>query len=149
LFALPAWSADAKNLAVADLSMTEVFGAHLAVVPAGGGPEALVPSQPFMRVSGPTWLPDGGGLIVPAMGTHKQLWVVSYPEGTAQRITHDLLRYFDDVRITADSRSLVTVQEDFISSVWVAPLATPDRIQRVTSPGGHYVGVMGIAWTSD
>src|SRR5262249_33938598 len=65
----------------------------------------------------------------------------------ARRINHDPMRYLE-VSLAADSSSLVAVQLDLPSNVWVGPAADPDRVRPVTPPG-HFVGTYGLTWTAD
>ena len=51
------------------------------------------------------------------------------------RITNDLNQY-DGVSLTADSRTLATVQLEFSSDAWVALIAEADNAKPITS-GGH------------
>jgi DNA-binding winged helix-turn-helix (wHTH) protein/Tol biopolymer transport system component len=140
------WSPDGKRIAAVELFLHPAFGTYLMVVPAEGGPKVRIPRQGMLRIYQPDWLPDGSGLIAPAMGTHNQLWEFPYPNGESRRVNHDLLRY-DNVSLTTDGRSLVSTQVDFLSSVWVGPASDPDKVVQVTPRGGHFVGMMGLTWT--
>jgi len=150
LFADPvAWSRDGKFLAAVEASRKSVLSWYIVVVPADGGPETKIPREGMMRIYRPEWLPDGKSLIAAAMGTHFQLWQFSYPKGDVRRITSDPQRY-DEVSLTADSQNLVSISTDYISSIWVAPAADPDKARPVSPRGGHFVGMMGgLTWTPD
>ena len=143
------WSPDGKLLAAIEASRKSVLSWYIVVVPADGGPETKIPPEGMMRIYRPEWLPDGKSLIAAAMGTHFQLWQFSYPKGDAWRITNDPQRY-DEVSITADSQNLISISTDYISSIWLAPAADPDKARPVTPRGGHFVGMMGgLTWTPD
>ncbi len=118
------------------------------MVPAAGGQPQTITSDPWFHVLAPEWLPGGGGLIASAGSTHGQLWEFPYPSGRARRITHDLFRY-GGASITADSRKLVAVQEDQLSSIWVGPSGDPDQAHPVTPRGGHFVANYGLTWMPD
>ena len=53
-------------------------------------------------------------------------------DGETRRITNDLNRY-DHVRLTADSKTLVAVQGDQVSNIWIAPGGDSSRAKQVTS----------------
>ena len=157
----PAWSRDGKLLAAVEESLGETVEHHnLLVVPVDGGPAKKITSGGWWRINQPEWLADGSGLVAAAFGhkvvnsagqvkyegTHHQLWEFPYPGGNPRRIMNDLFRY-DQASLTADSTSLVTVASDLVSSIWVGPASDPDQARAVTSRGGHFVGVRGLAWT--
>jgi Tol biopolymer transport system component len=75
-----------------------------------------------------------------------RLWRLSYPGGEARRITNDLHRD-NDVSLTGDSRSLVTVQTNRASNIWVAPEGDAARARQVTA--GTSDSSLGLAWTPD
>jgi tricorn protease-like protein len=70
------------------------------------------------------WLADGSGLIATAVpelvSAGTQLWYVSYPDGKVRRITNDLNAYgTSSLGLSADSKTVVTVQADKSAQVWV------------------------------
>jgi Tol biopolymer transport system component len=71
---------------------------------------------------------------------------ISYPEGEARTITHDLSDY-GGTSLTADSKSLVTVQFDGDTNIWIAPPNDLSRGKQVTS--GKREGEFGVVWTPD
>lgn len=148
----PAWSPDGNLLAVSEYGYAKL-GYNLVVVPAAGGgtEKRLSFAEPMNGVDSLEWLPDGSGLVSPAMSLaspgHSQLWEFSYPSGQVRRLTHDLFRY-DEAGFTADSK-LLTLQGDLLSSIWVGSAAHPDDANPVTAPGGHIVGIMGLTWVPD
>jgi Tol biopolymer transport system component len=96
-----------------------------------------------------------------SFGVH-QLWFVTYPAGEARQITNDLNDY-SSVSVTADAASIVTIQREITSSIWVGPmngsaLSAPapnsfpverDPQRQITSGGGKHEGYYGVAWTPD
>jgi Tol biopolymer transport system component len=76
----------------------------------------------------------------------RQIWIVQRPKGNARRLTNDLGQYsIEDVSLTADSRTLVVVQDDIYSHIWVAGAGMPHQ---VSSGAGRHDGVAGLDWTS-
>lgn len=72
------------------------------------------------------WVPDGRGLLIShetlAHPTNFQIGFLSYPAGALLPITNDLNSYDNaGMEVTADGRTLATVQEDSSFGVWVMP----------------------------
>jgi hypothetical protein len=83
------------------------------------------------------WHSSGHGLILNTTelsGRLEQITYLSYPHGEARRITNDTNDY-DGVSLTADFRTLATVQEKSSFDAWVAPFAELDSAKPITSGG--------------
>jgi Tol biopolymer transport system component len=82
------------------------------------------------------WLRDGGGLIVSAndqLANPTQLWKIPYPLAEAQKMTTDLNAY-RGVSITADGRSLVSVQDTRLANIYtIEPGADPGSARMLNS----------------
>ena len=148
----PAWSPDGAIIAVSlyrNASSTE-SGVTLIGVPVSGAREIPIFDIGVGSIMQIAWLPDGTGLLASvadqSSGFFYQIWHVAFPGGAARRITNDLNNY-SDLSITADAGTLLTVQGDWLSNLWVAPAGDLNRPQRITS--GKYDGGMGAAWTPD
>ncbi|HXG66709.1 MAG TPA: winged helix-turn-helix domain-containing protein [Blastocatellia bacterium] len=149
-FGQPAWSPDGKTLACEVGGVGEQGNSYSQViaVPAAGGAEKPVSSQQWVKIGGLAWLPDGSGLVMTASDQAQnplQLWTLSYPDGAAKRISNDLNGYAG-VSLTADARTLVSVQSDYLSNVWVVPGGDAAQAQKITS--GRYEG-LALCWTPD
>ena len=158
----PAWSPDGKGIACAAVgggtsqSAPEPF--YVVEVSAADGSERAVTRPGWVAMGRLAWLADGSGLVMSAAnkssGYRWQLWQVSYPGGELRRVTNDLSEYHT-VGLAADSDTLVTVQSNFISDIWVAPTrgarrgpgVDAARARRVTS--GRKDGAFGLSWTPD
>jgi len=148
----PAWSPDGKTIACGAGSYGGNLSANIVSVPAEGGAEKVLTSQNWASVSRVLWLGDGSGLIIAAVpelsAAGTQLWHVSYPGGEVRRVTNDLNAYgTSSLGLTADSKTLVTVQADKSAQLWVvASGEDATKAKQITS--GKYDGD-GLAWTAD
>src|SRR5207249_6776452 len=76
----------------------------------------------------------------------QQIWFVPYPKGRARRITNDLTDY-RDLSVTADARTLVTIQSEKKANIWLAPAGDLDHPTQLTATS--YDGLNGLSWTPD
>jgi Tol biopolymer transport system component len=145
-----AWSPDGKVIACSYYSAAADEAVGLVEVAVEDGRAKPILPQRWGSIRSVTWLGDGSGLLMSAAdkssGYFYQIWHVAYPNGEARRITNDLNSY-SDVSVTADSNTLLAVQGDWVSNLWIAPNGDSSRAQRITS--GKYDGGMGVAWTPD
>jgi Tol biopolymer transport system component/DNA-binding winged helix-turn-helix (wHTH) protein len=146
----PAWSPDGKVIAGV-LQGTDERGRYTNIVgvAAEGGAEKVITSQRWYVAGQIGWLADGRGLaaiVMEQVTSPLQIWHVSYPRGEVRKITNDLHRY-RGVSLTADSRTLATVQEEMISRIWIIPGADAGRARQATSNKDD--GRWGVAWTPD
>jgi Tol biopolymer transport system component/class 3 adenylate cyclase len=131
-----AWSPNGKAIAAT------VFGSegarismNLIEISIRGGQERPLISKRMGWLENPAWVSDGRGLVVNVSEREEaQIWYISHANGDGRRITNDL-NIYSGVSLAADSRMLVTVRRDFLSDLWVAPLADPDRAEPITSGG--------------
>ena len=88
-FTGPSWSPDGKTIAASVATLgtgSKVVGFSVA-----NGKEQILEQQSWPFTGRVQWLPDMSGLLVVA-GENPgaaQLWLVSYPEGTARRVTSE------------------------------------------------------------
>ena len=132
-----AWSPNGKTIATAvDNSEAGVEYTSLVEVPVQGGAERPLTQKRWYWVSDLAWVPDGRGLVFNTQDKFNgpnQIWYVSYANGEVRRITRDL-NYYAGSSVTADSRVVVTLQIEFSSDIWVAPM-TADSAKPITSDG--------------
>jgi eukaryotic-like serine/threonine-protein kinase len=149
----PAWSPDGKTLMVVGTSV-DVRASLLAVDVASGEQKAIGTGR-WVTIEGLSWLPDGSGLVLAAVGggatpgegdRSSQVWRVDYPSGDAQRITNDLNAY-RTISVTADGRSLVTVQESGYANLWIVPAGGKAGEGRQVSAGRSEL-VDNIHWSA-
>jgi Tol biopolymer transport system component/DNA-binding winged helix-turn-helix (wHTH) protein len=96
------------------------------------------------------WAPDGKGLFATIIegfsSPEQQIWFIPYPKGSPRRITNDLTDY-RDLSITADGRTLITIQSEKKANIWLASTADLDHPTQLTATS--YDGLNGLSWTPD
>jgi len=160
----PAWSPDGRVIACT-VTDTSDNAATVLQVRVDDGSEKAISSRKWFNTGHLTWLQDGSGLILSAsesLSSPSQIWQLTTANGETRRITNDLNRY-DHVRLTADSKTLVAVQGDQVSNIWIAPGGDSSRAKQITSGLGKagagsiitIAGLIrgdcggGISWTPD
>lgn len=149
----PAWSPDGKIIVCSAKSIDDRGEYHqLLEVQAQGGAIKPIASRRWQQIGHAVWLRDGRNLIITASDEasllSQQIWRVSYPGGEAQKISNDLDDY-RDVSLTADSKTLITVQSDQQANIWVVPDAADAEARATPITSSNYDGVQGLAWTPD
>jgi serine/threonine protein kinase len=150
-WASPSWSPDGE-LIVFSLATSEGGKRMLDVWTSSvtDGATKRLTSQRWMSISALTWLRDASGIVVAAADQTNtpshQIWFVSYPQGEVRRITNDTNNY-RGASLTADSKSLVTVETEQVSNIWHAPVSDASRATQITS--SRRDGTEGMAYTPD
>jgi hypothetical protein len=131
----PNWSPDGRTIAVPVLIANQRLRWVLDIVfVADGSIREFYSSREDLGRS--VWLPGGAALVFPRLDetAHRfQLWTVSFPEGRAQPLTHDLSNYGTDLDMTRDGRTFATTAAATISHIWIASAANLPQSQQVTS----------------
>jgi len=96
------------------------------------------------------WSPDGRGIFATIIEsystTEQQLWLIPYPAGPPRRITNDLADY-RDFGISADTRTLITIQSEKKANIWLARADDLDHPTQLTATS--YDALNGLSWTPD
>jgi TolB protein len=96
------------------------------------------------------WAPDGRGIFATIIESYstseQQLWLVPYPAGSPRRITNDLADY-RDFGVSADMRTLITIQSEKKANLWLARADDLDHPSQLTATS--YDGLNGVAWAPD
>jgi TolB protein len=145
----PAWSPDGKTIACSVGDYTGGFHLTIVGVNVQTGEQKDLTAKKFSDSGRVSWLADGSGFLVNAaeIGSNQnQIWEISYPAGDARPVTHDLNNY-GGTSLTADSKSLVTVQFDSTADIWIAPATDMAHGKQITS--GKHEGAQGLVWTPD
>jgi Tol biopolymer transport system component len=155
-FVAPSWSPDGSRL-VTPVRNSQTRSATLVTIGLAGPSTALGASdeaplgQRFTDIGFTSWVANGvvfitrgvGGL---ATGSGGQVWLQPYPQGTAQRLTNDLIDYRSS-GAGGDGTSIVSVGLDASPSLWTIPLDGKGEPRRL--PSLRYDGTFGVCWTAD
>jgi Tol biopolymer transport system component/DNA-binding winged helix-turn-helix (wHTH) protein len=146
----PAWSPDATKLVVAG-GLQQQFPTRLLTVDVATGQETELKTQNWRGWTRALWAPNGKHLYVSARATdepYPQLWMITYPDCKAHRLTNDLEGYFW-LSLSADGRMLVMRQQKFILHLWLAPNGDVKKTRQLTFGERIFDGFGGLAWTPD
>lgn len=143
----PAWSPDGKTIAC-----TTVYPGSkqvgLVEVSVSSGAEKPITSATWTYILQLKWLRDGRGLVMSARAhssRNYQIWYLAYPGGEVRRITNDLNNY-EGISLTDDANTLVTVQDNLLSTMWAGTLQEAERAQQITATANSY---LDPSWTPD
>jgi serine/threonine protein kinase/Tol biopolymer transport system component len=150
----PSWSPDGKVIAVgAVLNSGSTLDGEIMIVPSDSGAAQHLAVTKWVYFGRVAWLKDGTGLVTDqflnplSVGT--QVLLVSYPEGNARRITHDLNGYGTvSLGVTDDTNTIATVQEDFSHPIYsIEPNQDASRAKQLSN--GKYDGGACLKTTVD
>ncbi|HJU56304.1 MAG TPA: protein kinase, partial [Pyrinomonadaceae bacterium] len=145
----PAWSPDGQRIVFATQT-SDAAGFYMKVeeVRVSDRVEKVITSKRWVEVGQLNWLRDTNSLVITAQSEDSafmQIWHIDYPDGYARRVTNDLTDY-RGVSLSADTRSLLSVQRQTFTSIWVSPKDRPDSSMQITSGAGRY---FDLSWTPD
>ncbi|MBZ5627173.1 MAG: hypothetical protein LAQ69_52145, partial [Acidobacteriia bacterium] len=148
----PAWSPDGRIIActVVDSSMATSKGsdARILEVRVSDRTERVLSSHTWGYIKQLSWFGDGRGLAMSACGLESRfyhLWYVSYPGGVGRKIT-DGINFQTGASVSADSRQIVTVEENKFFGIWRINFGKGVDPEPVVS---GYHGTSAPLWTPD
>lgn len=148
------WSPDGSMIALSGRPEDDSAGAAVLLLDIATGKLRNLSDSRWRDIGGVAWLKDSSGVLVMAAraGTEddRQIWLVSYPDGSVRRITNDLFNYGNALSVTADSDHLLTAQFQQVTNVWVSPANDLSKARQVTfGVSNRGDGLYGIDWTPD
>ena len=146
-----AWSPDGTVIAAGGPDYDGGRHYKMVAIQVEGGAIKQIGSQQWFDTGRVAWLADGSELvsICKELGSNiAQVYQISYPGGEVRKITNDLNSYYD-LSLTADSGSMVTVQEDRVANIWLAPGGDASRARQLTLGSARREGILGLRWTPD
>ena len=147
LFMYLAWSPDGKTIVASTWNSEPGNHASPIEIEVESGAKSPLTQIHWAELGELEWVSDGRGLIVNSLdqpGGGLQIAYLSYTNGEVRRITNDLNNYIG-ISLTADSRTMATVQTANYSESWVALIADPDSANPITSDGR----TASPAWSPD
>jgi Tol biopolymer transport system component/tetratricopeptide (TPR) repeat protein len=148
----PAWSADGKQVvAVAETADDKGFYTRLSTIDVATKTEKTISSRRWLEINDVRWIPDGSGLIISAQDDSSpfyQLWFVDPAHGEERRVTNDLNDYLS-VSLSVNPPSLLTVQRQTLTNIWIEYKSDPGdpvRATPLTSGAGRF---FDLRWTAD
>jgi len=158
----PSWSPDGKTIACGTFgrfgpmtpnAASEGYATVMSIDAQSGAVKEMTSERWYIlgRVS---WFADGSGLIITAIGhagERYQIWQLSYPSGEVKRITNDVSDYQSvSLSVANDSKTIASVLNDFVSSVWITPVdSATERPRQITADTSSLDGSHGLVWTPD
>jgi Tol biopolymer transport system component len=146
-----AWSPDGRSIAyVVSGRDPEGYYVDIEEVNVSDKSTRKILSGRWREIRSIAWLSDSSGLVITARDRASlpsapvQIWHVSYPEGQAQKVTNDVNAYVG-VSLTSDARSILALQANDTSQIWLAPGTDSARARQITSNGINGAPV----WTPD
>ncbi len=144
----PAWSPDGGKI---------IFSTN---IPTGNGQLFIVDLKidkkeeikldKLKRFEQAAWLPDGHGFIISATEGSRifHLWKVYYPDGEIQPVTNGLSAY-GKVTISSDGKSILAMQTDETSNIFVANADNLKEHKQLTTGQQNSFGQNGLHWVDE
>jgi Tol biopolymer transport system component len=123
----------------------------LMAISADGGKALPVTGAKWTEIDDVWKLPPGRDLVVVGSASASilaQILQVSLAGGGIHALTHDLSNY-TSVRVTADGKALLAVQQLVLSSVQVLAPGGESGNRSLSAENQNQDGVSGLAWTPD
>jgi serine/threonine protein kinase/Tol biopolymer transport system component len=140
------WSPDGKRIAFLSYTQGNAQG-QISTFELAGSAETPLTSFPDLVFLGLAWTPEGRGLLVNyrSSGSRSpQIGFVSYPAGRFQSLTNDT-RGYQTLSLSADAKTMVSIQQQWSDSVSVQPLSGKAAIPAV--PGlPNQAEVQSVDW---
>jgi Tol biopolymer transport system component len=148
----PGWSPDGKVIANSTVAVDNAsrYQRIVEISVEDGTMKPIGPSR-WADCGQVAWIADGSGVIANnfEQGSNiSQVYQISYPSGEVHKITNDLLSYHG-ISMTADSGSIVVVQEDRVFNIWSASDGDSGRAKQLTHGSAKFEGWTGLQWTPD
>ncbi len=137
-FSRPAWSPDGGAI-VAVVTRTEGgLSAQIAAFDVATGKRTSVGTWKGPAISSIAWIGEGG-LVLSGIDANvsfaPQLWLVSYPDGRARRITNDLSTYVS-ISVSGDRKTVAALRHSSTSTLWTMSADGKDEPRQIRFGAG-------------
>ena len=140
-----AWSPDGKRLIFPIAIVDGHYVMRLIELNLTTGTEKQILNKSGRRTDQVEWLADDSGLIVTHDG---QIWQLDYRTGAEKRISNEPDKFYN-LRISADSKTLVAQQSLGQFNIWTAPADNIEKRRQITIGAAAKHGVLGLALMPD
>lgn len=148
----PAWSPDGTVIVcpAGDGGFGQAYPLEVRVA---DGAQRPITTKRWNAVVNMAWMADGSGLLMNAkdngLDATRQIWHVSYPDGSAQRIYNDDKEH-DRISFASRHGLLVSVQREVDSNFWAIDMENPGAgARQITTGTGRQDGYWGGDTTPD
>lgn len=148
----PQLAPDGKTIVVMSADRSIQLGkpaSFLAVLPQDGG-ELRQIGKYWGFAGNFSWLKDGSGLVVAGVYDNEEdpkLYLVNFPTGEVKPLIRDANSYFG-VSLTADSKTIATVQASSVAGIWEFETAT-GKARQISPNDKDRLGTEGLAVLSN
>ncbi len=148
-----AWSKDSQSIAVTISRNGTGKNLDLSIVDVNTGSVRPLTDQIWSGINSVVWMGDGSGLVIIGQRSdsiRKQIWYVSFPSGEVEPLTSDLNLYGSSITKSDDERSMLTVQEQTQSNIWVSESENLAKATQITNSSlGRMDGWYGVEYSPD
>jgi Tol biopolymer transport system component len=144
------WTADGRSILAGARSLDGGPHELIVAVDAGSGETRPLEGR-WNSIVDLEWVQGTNSFVAAAAEVGvptPQLWQITYPEGQRRRITNDLNTY-SSLSLSADAKSLATVQTEAIANLWISNAQDPSSAVQITRGRGRGDGLNGLDWTPD
>jgi Tol biopolymer transport system component len=148
--AAPAWSPDGSTVTAVTQTSDE-NGFNLKIEGFNPKTRAVTSMSPhrWLEVNAMSWLRDGTGLVVSATDSTSafyRLWLLTYPAPQERTIINDLNDYLAVSISDANQPTLLSVQRQTLTNIWLSQKNDIAHPVQLTSGAGMF---FDLCWTSD
>lgn len=153
------WSADGQFIALAAANKIDAKNSakksyEVFIAGVADGILNQLTSLEFNGIQCAEWLKDGSGIVVLAQDKSKtigaELWLIDNPGGKARKLSRDVNSYAGSLSTAADSNSLIAIQSEHESNIWLTATEDIAAAQQITfSTSGRRDGWYGMDFAPD
>jgi len=137
-----AWSPAGDTIAVSEQLLASTSFSQVVEIPVAGGPERSLSAERWSVIEGLGWTRDGQGVVLGGQsypGGPVEILHVSRESGEVRKITNTN-QQFSSLSLTADSRTLSTVESKVFGNLWLGRLGDPNSFRPITSNDSSFSG---------